>query len=363
MEKKSFLFFFTLFLAIAFVSGDITISPNVQISFGCPSGAFPKNCSGTYYFKETLLNNQSPQYSFHDIKIFTNYTMFDNRKICRTPPFFQYVFNYTDIFNWECCESNWVASNTSCTIGDNQTLIYTDTNNCLFPSSPPPDNGTISYCNYCSESLIPVFGDCMDDSQQSVNYFDTNQATCCDVTNLPTDCNIFTYPFNETTYQACNSTSANIGSPNCRKIPQIGNNVREDCVVEIPVQYKSKPYKCFSIVKDNETGQIVQVNPDVNRSRPVVESREYFTPMYGTLQFYYTGENLNPEKAYIVRAECSSPDSIIYSEYQIERQYQDLSWIGYRIIWLRANANYVVAGSLIVLIIGLILIAILRLIL
>lgn len=345
MSKNRNSFFFLLFLAIAIVSAHITISPNVQFSFGCnPSLPLPQNCSGNYYFKATLLNNDS--YSFFDIKLYSNYSMWDNRMICRQTPFFQYVWNYTDIFNWECCYSNWVAHNTTCTIGDNQTLYYTDSNNCLYSSGLPPDNGTILSCNYCSEDLYPIYGECLDNSTQSINYYDLNQMTCCDVTNLTSDCNIRIYPFNETTYQACNSTSANIGSPSCRKFVELGNNIREDCVIEIPEQYRNESYKCFSIVKEKSTGQIVQVNPDQNRTNPVYEERAYFTPMYSTLNFYYTSENLQPEKEYIVRAECSSLNRIIYSEYQIERAYENLSWIYYRILWLKSNAPYIIGGAI-----------------
>lgn len=362
MSKTLFPFFFLLFLAVAVVTAHITISPNVQFSFGCdPSLPLPQNCSGNYYFKTTLLNNDTPQYSFFDIKLYSNYSMWDNRMICRQTPFFQYVWTYPDIFNWECCNSNWQVNYTQCTIGDNHTLNYYDTNNCFFPNNLPPDNGTVSYCNYCSEDLYPTYGECFDNSTQTINWLDLNQPTCCDVTNLPTDCSIYTYPYNDTTYQACNSTSADIGTPNCRKVPLIGNRVREDCVVEIPTQYMNEGYKCFSLVKDKSSGQIVQVNPDQNRTYPVLESREYFTPLYNVVSFYYTAENLQPEKDYIVRMECSSPNRIIYSEYTINREYEDVSWVFYRIEWLKANASYIIGGVLVIIFISTIGFFILRL--
>jgi len=344
MSKNLFPFFFLLFLAVAIVSAHITISPNVQFSFGCPAGDFPKNCSGNYYFQVSNL-------TFFRIQLFDNRSRWDNRDVCRPLPFFQYVNDYPDIFNWECCVSNWVASYTPCSVGDDQQLYYTDTNNCMFPSGMPVDNGTTSSCNYCSESLYPTYGECNDNSTQSVDWIDLNQLTCCDVTNISTDCSIRTYPYSETTYQLCNSTSANIGTPNCRKVPQIGNNVREDCVVEIPAQYLNEQYKCFSVVKEKDTGQIVQVNPDQNRSNPVYENRQYFTPLYSTINFYYTGENLQPEKDYVVRVECSSQNRIIYSEYTINRQYEDLSWVYHRTVWLKDNSSYITGGIIILLLI------------
>jgi hypothetical protein len=134
-------------------------------------------------------------------------------------------------------------------------------------------------------------------------------------------------------------------------VPSIGNRVREDCVVEIPAQYQNEPYKCFSIVKEKTSGQIVQVNPDQNRTYPVLESREYFTPLYNTVNFYYTGENLQPEKEYVVRMECSSLNRIIYSEYTINRQYEDVSWVYYRTIWLKDNLSYIIGGIILVVVI------------
>jgi len=353
MEKKAFLFFFTLFLAIAFVSGDITISPNVQISFGCPSGAFPKNCSGTYYFKETLLNNQSPQYSFHDIKIFTNYTMFDNRHICRTPPFFQYVWNYSDIFNWECCISNWVAYNSTCDITDHNFKYYLDSQNCIFPNGLPVDNGTIQSCNYCSQDLFQSLGECTENSTQTIDYTDLNKGACCDITGIPSDCDIYTYPFNETTSQSCNSTRAKMTTLKCQINPNMGEFKKEDCVAEIPVQYMSmnEPYKCVSYVKKKNTGEIVQVNPE-NQTLPVRESRLYFEPLGSVVNYYYTSKNLVPETEYIQGVECSSANRILYSEQPMTRNYEDLSFVFFRAEWLKANTGYIAMGIFVLLVLS-----------
>jgi hypothetical protein len=356
MSKNQYTFFFILLIGIPLFVNAISISPNVQFSFGCPAGNFPKNCSGNYYFEVSNL-------TFFRIQLFENKSRWNNKDICRPTPFFQYVYDYPDIFNWECCISDWVAHQTSCTIGDNQTLYYTDNNNCIFPSGLPPDNGSISFCNYCSESLYPTYGDCNENSTQTVNYIDLSQLTCCDITNLPTDCSIRTYPYNDTTFQACNSTSVNIGTPICRNNPELadtGQGSKEDCVIEIPAQYRNEAYKCFSIVKEKDTGQIVQVNPDQNRSNPVLESRDYFPSLYSMVNFYYTSENLIPEKDYVVRMECSSPNRIIYSEYPITRSYENLSWIYYRILWLKGNASYILGGIILFVLISVVALLIMK---
>lgn len=362
---KKIAFFFLFFLVLPLIFSDIIIEPDVLFSFGCePDEPLTQNCTsgGNYLFKTILLNNETPPYSFSDIKLYRNYSVWDNNVICRNIPFFQPVWTYSDIYNWICCESYWVANYTPCTIGDNHTLIYYDANRCLFPTNIPVDNGTISYCNYCSEDLQVIYGECLDNSTQSVTWVDLNQFICCDVTNLPSDCSIRTYPYNETTYQFCKSKNAFIGTPNCRKNPKISDRIREDCIIEIPDEYKNEDYKCFSIVKEKDTGKIVQVNPDRNRTYPVLESRDYFKPLYNTINFYYTGQNLRPDRDYIVRLECSSSERFIYSEYEIKRDYEDISWIFYRIKWLKENTHYIVMGIIVLIILLLIFLLIVNLI-
>jgi hypothetical protein len=352
MEKTKYTFFFILLLAIVFVSAHITIKPNVQFSFGCdPSLPLPQNCSGNYYFNNTLLNNESPQYSFFNIKLYSNYSMWDNKTICRPTPFYQYVYTYSDIFNWECCISNWVAYNTTCDVTDHNTKYYLDSNNCLISNGLPADNGTIQSCNYCSEDLFQYVGECTENSTQTIDYTDLNKFTCCDVTNISTDCSILTYPYNETTYQDCNSTKANIGTLNCEVNPHLSPFEKQDCVAEIPVQYMSlgESYKCVSYVKDKLSGEIVQVNPE-NQTLPVRESRLYFEPMGSVVNFYYTSKNLKA-KAYDIGVECSSASRILYSEQPINAQYEDLSFVFTRSEWLGMNAGYLALGMVLLLII------------
>jgi hypothetical protein len=336
MSKKLFCAFFFLLFLVFYVRA-ISISPNVQFSFGCLAGDFPKNCSGNYYF---LVSNLT----FFDIQLHSNYSMWNYRQICRPTPFFQYVMNYSHIFDWECCVSNWTASYTSCDPNDQQIKYYTDQNMCLFPTPPPADNGTIYYCNYCSEDIYPLTGECSENSTQTLSYVDLNKYLCCDVTNQTSDCSILYTPYNETTYQACNTTSANIGNLNCEKNPYMGTFKKEDCVAQIPDQYMNEEYKCISLVKTKDTNEIVQVNPQKNQTFPVVESREYFEPLYSRINFYYTSHNLIPEKDYVLRIECSSPNRIIYAEQPINRFYENLDWIGFRLQWAIANAGYIVAG-------------------
>jgi hypothetical protein len=97
-------------------------------------------------------------------------------------------------YNTSCVE-NWTASYTPCSIGDNQTLIYTDDNNCGTFGDLPIDNGTISACNYCTlqyhvensyNSTCIGQGDSYD-----VLYFLDNYGTCCNLTGKFEDCEDF----------------------------------------------------------------------------------------------------------------------------------------------------------------------------
>lgn len=340
--RNSTVFFFVL----AFVSlisifnvKAISVSSDVQFSFGCPVGDLPKNCSGNYKFEVDNL-------TFFDIQLYPTYSLWDLRPICKTLPFFQLVHTYPDIYADEC-SSVWVEQFTPCSVHDNQTKYYIDTMGYYDPLTLPLDNGTTVSCNFCSQDLIETLGVCSENSTQSISWTDYHQSICCDITNFISDCSIREYPFNETTIQTCNSTMANIGKPNCRENPQIGDNVREDCVVEIPTQYMNEDYKCLSLVKEKDTGYIVQINPK-NSTGSIYETKDYFTPMYSSLNFYYTGKDLQPDKEYIVRAECSSTNRTIYSEYTIQRGYEDLSWVYFRTVWLKNNASYIIGGGLLV---------------
>lgn len=94
----------------------------------------------------------------------------------------------------ECIE-NWQPYYSLCTIGDNQTLLYNDTNACGTFNHVPVDNGTISSCNYCSPTWNVTYGECVAGSQ-TADYDYTN--TCCSDTGLASDCTI---PANTT--QSC----------------------------------------------------------------------------------------------------------------------------------------------------------------
>lgn len=90
---------------------------------------------------------------------------------------------------YELCEENWQPYYTSCTIGDNHTLLYNDTNGCPNPVGVPADNGTVSSCNYCTLTYHTNDTVCIDYLVTTYPVYD-NFETCCNVTSIPEDCNL-----------------------------------------------------------------------------------------------------------------------------------------------------------------------------
>jgi len=107
------------------------------------------------------------------------------------------IFNQTQLLitTSSTCNEDWTANYTTCTIGDNQTLFYTDANTCGTFVDLPGDNGTISACNYCTLSSHTEQTGCVNFEITTFSVYD-NFGTCCNVTNLASDC---TLPGNTTT--------------------------------------------------------------------------------------------------------------------------------------------------------------------
>jgi len=89
--------------------------------------------------------------------------------------------------NGTCCWEQWSPQYTSCTIGDNQTLYYTDSASCGTTFETPVDNGTISTCNYCTASYHFENATCIDFKLTQAVVYD-NYDTCCNVTGIAEDC-------------------------------------------------------------------------------------------------------------------------------------------------------------------------------
>jgi hypothetical protein len=89
------------------------------------------------------------------------------------------------------CTENWTVRNGSCLTNDSQLMYYVDENSCNTTTNLPPDNGTYTTCNYCSENITGPYNTTCNSSNQLTQYYvDNNYATCCAVTNISSDCDI-----------------------------------------------------------------------------------------------------------------------------------------------------------------------------
>lgn len=254
--------------------------------------------------------------------------------------------------NYYCCIEDWQPNPIYCQTNDTYLLTYYDTNACGTVDDLPVNNGTYQYCNYCSEDLSMMLGTCQANSTQTVDWIDNNYFTCCYVTGLPSDCSIFTYPFNETTYQSCVFAENQLGNITCQNEPNFNIREKEYCLAWIPNQYLNESFKCISYVVELSSLEILQTNPeyreragtflDLTRQDP--ETREYFTPANSIVNFYYTGKNLNPENDYMLTIECSSLQRTLKSQKLFQMAYEDYQFVFFRTRWLMANAGYIIGG-------------------
>lgn len=258
------------------------------------------------------------------------------------------TFNFTTVVG---CHPNWVEDPYTCQTDDTYFSTYTDTNACNSTENLPPTNGTYQYCNYCSEDLLQILGQCEEDGTQTVDYVDFNAITCCAVTDLISDCSIEYYPYNETTSQACLYFNNTMGDITCQNIPNINPREKEYCLAHIPNQYLNETFKCISSITSQETGEILQTNPEYRERsnswfdfREDPETREYFAPANALVNFYYTDKNLQPEENYVLTIDCSSQQRTLSSSMLLEMRYEDYEFVFFRTKWLMENAGYVIAG-------------------
>jgi hypothetical protein len=255
----------------------------------------------------------------------------------------------------EACVENWVEDAWNCTTNDTYFRTYTDLNDCNTTVFLPATNGTYQYCNYCSEDLEQILGDCQITNNQTVDYIDYNQYTCCAVTNLSSDCSILYYPYNETTSQFCYYYSSEMGAIQCQNEPNFNLREKEYCLAYIPAEYLDESFKCIAHVYDINTDEILQTNPeykeartsflDLLRSDP--ETREWFTPAGAIVNFYYTQKNLLPEHDYVLTIQCSSPDRTLTSKMPFQIAYEDYEGVFFRTRWFMANAPYIIGGIIV----------------
>ena len=91
----------------------------------------------------------------------------------------------------DVCFENWILNSTACNILDNRTIEYFDANSCGTFDDLPADNGTIEFCDFCSEPFqCSLFDDSCGAGASTLNCLatETQNPSCCATTNLTSDC-------------------------------------------------------------------------------------------------------------------------------------------------------------------------------
>jgi hypothetical protein len=276
-------------------------------------------------------------------------------------------FNFTTLSGLLCVE-DWTEDSIVCLTNDTYLSTFRDNNACGTYDDLPAQNGTYQYCNYCSEDLVQVLGNCQSNLTQTVNYNDNNFFSCCFITDLISDCSILhMYPYNETTSQACTFFNNTMSDISCQNEPNFRLREKEYCLSYIPNQYLNETFKCISHIKNGDTNEIMQTNPEYReRAQSFIEfgqdpeTREYFAPASSIVNFYYTQKNLLPEQDYILTIECSSQQRTLSSSMNFQMAYEDYEFVFFRTRWLMANAPYVIGGLLFLIILMFIIFAVWR---
>jgi len=119
----------------------------------------------------------------------------------------------------EFCSPNWTKEDNNCQITDKKLISYS--NDCEIDGKIPSDNGTYTYCNYCSQNIQgPLYTNwsiCSSNGMQTrVKYYvDTNYTNCCTLTELSSDCGIKDSKYNNITEDSsCNSFVLTLNTPN-----------------------------------------------------------------------------------------------------------------------------------------------------
>lgn len=121
------------------------------------------------------------------------------------------------------CPEEWQPLYTPCTIGDNHTLYYNDTNECGTTNDLPLDNSTTVLCNYCSLDYTLQDTTCQSNHLITTYAIYDNFETCCNVTGLSADCDL-----------PANTSVACVGAYESSDI----DNVVIDNLVEFGIEFK-----------------------------------------------------------------------------------------------------------------------------
>jgi hypothetical protein len=256
-------------------------------------------------------------------------------RVCESGTLDNFCVNSTaSIYLNMSCIPEWVPSYGGCLLNDTRYVEYDDVDSCNSSVGLPPDNGTYVSCDYCGADLQGAFyipESCPENLTQFRYYVDNNYSICCEVTGLYSDCLVDYPPFaNETI--GCTRLQTDI-TLYADTEPYLDD--RNDIIAEINI---SNATKCWTYV-ESENG-LLQTSPtktdysDSLMFAKRTEEREYFMPVQGTINAYYTKENLVPYKEFILGVSCALDNGTTVSgETYITPKYDDLRKVTARTVW------------------------------
>jgi len=275
------------------------------------------------------------------------------------------VFNFTTAVNG--CTENWTAQYGSCLTNDSMLKTYYDANSCG-TGSPPADNGTYVYCNYCSEDVVctAIFGCYWNGTHGLQNFtcMDNNYFGCCILTSLFSDCSILYSPYNDTYVQSCVFVNEDFELELDLELFfgfGIGGLKSDKVDGKIFINQTNVTYYCLSYVKTS-TGQVIQTNPPYTKRSlstitliaKEIEDREFFVTRNGLANVYWTSDDLVFDgRSYVFGVECSGGGNRLISEQVSDVYYEPVNSPITRWFWAKENIMpivlFVLLGIIIVL--------------
>lgn len=255
----------------------------------------------------------------------------------------------------DSCVPVWSEQYDSCLINNSRFKTYIDNSSCDTSEGLPLDNGTYEYCDYCEPDLSDVFLEpevCPANGTQYRYYIDYNYASCCSVTGFVSDCPTDYSPYINTTIN-CSVLESDI-TLLLDSEPYLDEKIHVLADLNM-----SNATKCWTYVK-SENG-LLQSNPrKVEYSDSLIfskktESREYFEPVMGQINGYYTDENLVAYKQFILGMSCALDNgTVISGERYVTPRYKDLKTVNARGVWAVGEMEMLlIVGILAIFIIGL----------
>jgi len=309
-------------------------------------------CSGESWQRQA---EPSPQNLSLPINQYFQYRFdFSTTDLIYTPKLYGVTIGY----NITCTNESWQINVSACQLNDSKLTTYTDMVGICGTEGLPPDNGTYSSCNYCSEDILAVDSSCYLLNSSFVKnrtYTDNNYFSCCAITGLPSDCNILTSPYNETQIIPCNVTLYDDFELDVDLEVffgfGIGGLASDKVNGKIWINDTNTTYYCLSYV-ETINREVVQINPPYTQRVPgglfqlipkEIENREFFITQNGLANVYWTNNNLVIDgRQYIFGVECSANNQLLKSEQLAQTFYEPINAPITRFVWVKDNAVAVV---------------------